>query len=149
MSRLPSLPIDRDGVKQFLPHREPALLIDRVTALSETTLTAELFVDPKWPIFEGHFPGAPVMPGVLIIEAVAQAGALIVAINTGLADGEVIAFSGVESAKFRRPVKPNSKLILEAEILRQRGGFYKFAGRALQGGDIAAELKFAATQVRL
>jgi len=118
-----TLPINRGQVKAYLPHRDPFLFIDRVTALTETTITAESYVDPKMDVFKGHFPDMPIMPGVLLIETVAQAGALMVALNTETEPGSFTAFSGVESAKFRSPVYPGDKLIVKAAILLHVAGF--------------------------
>lgn len=142
-----NLPIDREGVKAFLPHRDPMLFIDEVTEYGGDWIKAVSYVDPDAPFFNGHFPGQPIMPGVLLIETMAQAGALIVSLNGGLNDGQFIAFSGVEAAKFRRPVAPGETLSVEARIVRSRSGFYKFEGTIKVGTDIAAELKFSASQI--
>ncbi len=144
-----ALPINRDGVKNFLPHREPFLFIDRVIKLTETTILAESVLEPDMDVFKGHFPDLPIMPGVLLIETVAQAGALIIAMNNTAQSGSFTAFSGVESAKFRRPVYPGATLRVNAEILRSRGGFYKFEGSATVNDDVVVELKFAASQMTL
>ena len=141
------LPLDRKTVQTYLPHREPMLMIHEVTALGEDWIKAISHVDGDAPYFKGHFPDLPIMPGVLLIETVAQAGALIVSLNTGLEEGSFIAFSGVEQAKFRRPVYPGDVLTVEAKILRARSGYYKFEGTASVGEDVAAELRFAATQM--
>lgn len=144
-----TLPINREQVKTYLPHREPFLFIDRVTALTETTIVAESYVDPNMPVFKGHFPDMPIMPGVLLIETVAQAGALMVAMNTVTEAGSFTAFSGVETAKFRSPVYPGDRLVVKAAILRSRGSFYKFEGSASVDGKTVVELKFAASQMSL
>ena len=115
--------------------------------MGETVIVAESFVDPEMDVFKGHFPDMPIMPGVLLIETVAQAGALIIAMNKDTEAGSLTAFSGVESAKFRRPVYPGDKLVVKAEIIRSRAGFYKFSGSAYVGDQIVVELKFAATQM--
>ncbi|WP_409433673.1 3-hydroxyacyl-ACP dehydratase FabZ [Litorimonas sp. RW-G-Af-16] len=142
-----TFPISREQIKDFLPHRDPMFFINEVTALGEDWIEATSFVDPASPFFEGHFPDLAIMPGVLLIETVAQAGALIVSLNTGLSEGSFIAFSGVEQAKFRRPVYPNETLTVKARITRARAGYYKFEGSASVGDIVAAELKFAATQM--
>jgi len=144
-----SLPKTREAVKAYLPHRDPFLFIDSVTELTETTIIAKSFVDPKMDVFKGHFPDMPIMPGVLLIETVAQAGALIIAMNTDTEAGSFTAFSGVETAKFRRPVYPGDKLVVKANILRSRGGFYKFEGSVSVKEQLAVELKFAASQMTL
>ena len=141
------LPLGRDYVKDYLPHRDPMLFIDRVTALEENTITIESDVDPKAEYFKGHFPGMPIMPGVLIVETVAQAGALLVSLTRGLTDDKFIAFSNVDAVKFRRPVEPGETLIVEVEIEKVRLPFYKFIGTAKVDGKVAASLKFAAAEM--
>lgn len=147
MLKTHSLPLDKDYVKDYLPHRDPMLFIDRVTALGEDTITIESDVDPKAEYFKGHFPGMPIMPGVLIVETVAQAGALLVSLTRGLSDDKFIAFSNVDSVKFRRPVKPGEVLTIDVEIEKIRLPFYKFVGIAKVDGKVAASLKFAAAEM--
>jgi len=142
-----SLPLDREYVKDYLPHRDPMLFIDRVTALEENAITIESDVDADAAYFKGHFPGMPIMPGVLIVETVAQAGALLVSLTRGLTDDKFIAFSNVDAVKFRRPVEPGEMLTIEVEIEKVRLPFYKFTGTAKVGGKVAATLKFAAAEM--
>ncbi len=142
-------PLDKAAVMQVLPHRAPMLFIDSVIISDETKIHAQTRVDPEWDVFRGHFPDLPIMPGVLLIEAAAQAGALIVGLKGGIADGSFIAFTGVEQAKFRRTVKPGDVLDIHVELLRERRGFCKFEGKVLVSGEVATELKFAATQMSL
>jgi 3-hydroxyacyl-[acyl-carrier-protein] dehydratase len=143
----PQFPLNREDVKRYLPHRDPMLFIDRVLLADETSITAESDVKADAPHFKGHFPDLPILPGVMIIETVAQAGALIVSLSKGLEEGTFIAFSGVEQAKFRRPVYPGEMLTIEARIERNRRGFYKFSGVAKVEDAIAAQLQFSATQM--
>ena len=142
-----TLPLGREYVKDYLPHRDPMLFIDRVIALDENTITIESDVDPEAAYFKGHFPGMPIMPGVLIVETVAQAGALLVSLTRGLTDDKFIAFSNVDAVKFRRPVEPSEMLTVEVEIEKVRLPFYKFIGTAKVDGKIAASLKFAAAEM--
>ncbi|MDB2438014.1 3-hydroxyacyl-ACP dehydratase FabZ [Hellea sp.] len=142
-----TLPLDRDYVKHYLPHRDPMLFIDRVTGLDENAITIESDVDPEAAYFKGHFPGMPIMPGVLIVETVAQAGALLVSLTRGLSDDKFIAFSNVDAVKFRRPVTPGEMLTINVEIERIRLPFYKFTGTATVEGKVAATLKFAAAEM--
>jgi len=142
-----TLPLDRGYVKNYLPHRDPMLFIDRVTRLEQNAITIESDVDPKAAYFKGHFPGMPIMPGVLIVETVAQAGALLVSLTHGLTDDKFIAFSNVDAVKFRRPVKPGEVLIIDVEIEKIRLPFYKFTGTAKVDGKVAATLKFAAAEM--
>ncbi len=142
-------PLDRDGVKAILPHRDPMLFIDSVLSADDTHLHAVTHVNPEWDIFNGHFPAFPVMPGVLLIEAVAQGGALILGLKGAVSDGSFVGFTGVETAKFRRMVRPGDMMDIHVELLRERRGFYKFEGRINVNNETAVELKFAAAQMSL
>lgn len=141
------LPILQDTIKEYLPHRDPMLFIDRVTALSEEAIVIETDISADAHYFNGHFPNMPIMPGVLIIETVAQAGALLVSLTRGLEDDKFIAFSSVEAAKFKRPVYPNETLRVEVSIEKVRLPFYKFRGKAYVGDKLAASVSFAAAQM--
>lgn len=147
MTKIPTLPIEKDIVKTHLPHRDPMLFIDRVVALGEKTISTETFIADSAPFFEGHFPNMPIMPGVLIIETVAQAGALLVKLTDGLDPDKFIAFSHVDEVRFKSPVYPNETLCVDVEIVKVRGPFYKFAGVANVNGKKVASLKFAAAQM--
>jgi len=140
-------PLNRKEVENYLPHRDPMLFIDRVLEADEMSIKAESDIKADAPFFKGHFPDLPILPGVMIIETVAQAGALIVSLSSGLEEGSFIAFSGVEQAKFRRPVYPGETLSITARIDRHRRGFYKFSGEAHVGDVLAAQLQFSATQM--
>ena len=142
-------PLNREAVMEVLPHRDPMLFIDNVLSADATTLHAQTRVDPDWVVFKGHFPDLPIMPGVLLIESVAQAGALIVGLKGGIEEGAFIAFTGVEQAKFRRAVKPGDIMDIHVELLRERRGFCKFEGRIEVAGEVVTELKFAAAQMSL
>jgi len=96
------------------------LLANRVTALEEMSIQIESYVDPEADYLKGHFPGMPIQPGVLIVEAVAQAGALLVDLSHGLPAGMFMAFSAIDSAKFKKPVYPNSTMRIDLEIIRKR-----------------------------
>lgn len=148
MSIIHSLPLSRAYIKNYLPHRDPMLFIDRVISLKEKSIIIESDVKADAAYFKGHFPGMPIMPGVLIIETVAQAGALLISLTEGLSEDKFIAFSNVESAKFRRPVKPGEIITIEVNIEKVRLPFYKFSGIAKVNGKVAATLKFAATEMR-
>ena len=95
------LPLKQDYIKDYLPHRDPMLFVDRVVSLTETSITIESDVQGDAEFFKGHFPQMPIMPGVLIIETVAQAGALLVSLTRELSDEKFIAFSNVDAVKFR------------------------------------------------
>lgn len=142
-------PLNRDAVEKVLPHRDPMLFIDRVTVATEASISAQTYVDPAWSVFQGHFPELPVMPGVLLIETMAQAGALILGLKGAVPDGVFVGLTGVESAKFRRVVSPGDALDIYVDLTRERRGFYKFEGKVEVEGNIVAELKFAAAQMSL
>ena len=131
-----TLPISRDTVKEYLPHRDPMLFIDRVMELSADRIVVESDVKSDADVFKGHFPGMPIMPGVLMIETAAQAGALLVSLTRGLDDGKFIAFSSVDNAKFKRPVYPNDLLRVEVNIDKIRLPFYRFSGKLFVGLSI-------------
>ena len=125
------------------------LFIDRVLDGDETSLHAQTRVDPDWPVFKGHFPDLPIMPGVLLIETIAQAGSLILGLKGAVSDGSFVGFTGVEQAKFRRAVKPNDMMDVHVTLTRERRGFYKFEGKIDVEAELAAEVKFAAAQMSL
>lgn len=137
-----SLPIDVRTLQKLLPHRYPFLLIDRVTAYATEalTLTAIKNVTANEPFFQGHFPGFPVMPGVLIIEAMAQAcGTLAILSHGGRADDEIYFFVGIDNARFKRQVIPGDQLKFEVQLLANKRGIGKFKAVALVDGQVAAE----------
>lgn len=130
-----------DAIMQYLPHRYPFLLVDRVLECEPGRFIRALKnVTFNEPFFPGHFPSFPVMPGVMIIEALAQTAAILSEITTSREpDGSLIFFAGIDKARFRRQVRPGDQLILEAEVVRIVRGVGKFTTRALVDGDIAAE----------
>lgn len=134
--------MDIHKILKQLPHRYPFLLVDRVLELDKgKTIKALKNVTMNEPFFEGHFPHRPVMPGVLILEALAQAAALLSfdALNTSPNDQMIYYFAGIDGARFKRPVEPGDQLILEAELLRMKAGIFKFKTRATVDGELAAE----------
>ncbi len=129
-----------------LPHRFPMLLVDRVEELVvDERIVAIKAVTINEPFFAGHFPGRPIMPGVLIVEALAQAAGILAVESLGLAgSGKLVYFMAIDSAKFRQPVEPGCLLRLEASFVQKRSTVCKFAGRALIDGKCAAEANFTA-----
>ena len=139
--------LDIHQIKNYLPHRYPFLLIDRVlSATAEESLVALKNVTYNEPFFEGHFPNRPVMPGVLIVEALAQASALLASCGRDDIDVEnrVYYFTGIDKARFKRPVEPGDQLIFEVEIMRKIKNMWKCKGIAKVDGKIvaSAELMF-------
>jgi 3-hydroxyacyl-[acyl-carrier-protein] dehydratase len=133
-------------IMKLLPHRYPMLLVDRVESLDpEKGITAIKAVSMNEPFFQGHFPGRPIMPGVLIVEALAQAAGVLAVEAFGLAgSGKLVYFMAIEGAKFRQPVEPGVLLKLEVEFVQKRSSVCKFAGRATVDGKLAAEANFTA-----
>ena len=133
-------PLDIKRVMAALPHRYPMLLVDRVESLDpEKGIVAIKAVTINEPFFQGHFPARPIMPGVLIVEALAQAAGVLAVEALGLAgSGKLVYFMAIESAKFRQPVEPGVLLKLEVEFVQKRASVCKFAGRASVDGTLAA-----------
>jgi 3-hydroxyacyl-[acyl-carrier-protein] dehydratase len=139
-------PLDIRRVMAALPHRYPMLLVDRVESLDpDKGIVAIKAVTINEPFFQGHFPGRPIMPGVLIVEALAQAAGILAVEALGLAGtGKLVYFMAIEGAKFRAPVEPGVLLKLEVEFVQKRSSVCKFAGRASVDGKLAAEATFTA-----
>jgi 3-hydroxyacyl-[acyl-carrier-protein] dehydratase len=138
--------LDIRAVLAALPHRYPMLLVDRVEEIiPDQSIRAIKAVTINEPFFQGHFPGRPIMPGVLIVEALAQAAGVLAIESLGLAgSGKLVYFMAIDGAKFRTPVEPGCLLTLEAEFVQKRASVCKFVGRALIEGKLAAEANFTA-----
>ncbi len=130
---------DISEILAVLPHRYPFLLIDRVLEMDENTIRAVKNVTFNEPHFQGHFPGAPVMPGVLVVEAMAQAGGFLLLSQVEDRDDKLIYFTGIDKCRFRKPVVPGDQLIFEVEVLARRTSFAKIRGRALVDGEVVCE----------
>ncbi len=139
-------PLDTARVMAALPHRYPILLIDRVEELIlDRSIAAIKAVTVNEEFFQGHFPGRPIMPGVLIVEALAQAAGVLAVESLGLAgSGKLVYFMAIENAKFRKPVEPGVLLRLEVEFVQKRSSVCKFAGVAKIDGQVVAEANFTA-----
>ena len=139
-------PLDIKRVMAALPHRYPMLLVDRVESIDpDKGIVAIKAVTINEPFFQGHFPARPIMPGVLIVEALAQAAGVLAVEALGLAgSGKLVYFMAIEGAKFRQPVEPGVLLRLEVEFIQKRASVCKFAGRASIDGKLAAEANFTA-----
>jgi 3-hydroxyacyl-[acyl-carrier-protein] dehydratase len=133
-------------IMKVLPHRYPFLLVDRIEELEEGKKVAGFKnVTINEPFFQGHFPEHPIMPGVLIIEAMAQVGGAYVAVVDNIGNDKVTYFVGVEKARFRKPVLPGDTLRMELELVSCRRGIYLFAGKAYVGTTLVAEAELKAT----
>ena len=140
--------LDIQHILRKLPHRYPFLLVDRVLELEKgVRIKALKNVTINEPFFAGHFPARPVMPGVLMLEALAQAAALLSFESLDEDPGEdvVVYFAGIDNARFKRPVGPGDQLILEASIDRQKSGIYRYKTRATVDGNIAVEADLMCT----
>ena len=134
--------LDIHAIMKQLPHRYPFLLVDRVLdCVPGETLTALKNVTINEPFFPGHFPQRPVMPGVLILEAMAQATGLLAFASIGAApdSNELYYFVGIDKARFRAPVEPGDQIIFKVRVLASKRGMWKFAGTAEVDGQVAAE----------
>jgi beta-hydroxyacyl-ACP dehydratase FabZ len=140
--------LDIRQITERLPHRYPMLLLDRVLELEPNRrIVALKNVTINEQFFQGHFPGLPVMPGVLILEAMAQAGGILVVPEDGSAAGKNFYLASINHAKFRRTVGPGDQLKLEITVQQVRGNFRKLAGRAEVGGQVVAEAELTLTGV--
>lgn len=140
------VPFDVTRVMESLPHRYPMLLVDRVEEMIlDERITAIKAVTMNELFFQGHFPGRPIMPGVMIIEALAQAAGVLAVESLGQAhSGKLVYFMSIENAKFRVPVEPGVLLRLECALLHKRGPVWKFAGKAYVGDKLTTQADFTA-----
>ena len=138
--------IDINGIMRMIPHRYPMLMIDKVIdVVPNVSAIGIKSVSINEPFFQGHFPRRPVMPGVLIVEAMAQTAAILVVSTLGAAsEGKLVYFMSVENAKFRKPVMPGERLEIHVRKERHRGNVWKFAAEAKVEGQLKAEATYAA-----
>jgi 3-hydroxyacyl-[acyl-carrier-protein] dehydratase len=135
-----NLTLNIQDIQRILPHRYPLLLIDRVIHVTRTKrIVAVKNVTINEPFFVGHFPDFPIMPGVLVIEAMAQAGAVLLLIEIPNRDDKLLVFTGIERARFRRPVSPGDQLRIEVDVLAWRGTAGRMLGKAFIGDKLACE----------
>lgn len=151
--------MDTPTIASLLPHRYPFLLVDRVVELKvDESIVALKNVTANEPFFVGHFPGHPVMPGVLICEAVVQAGGILARASVAASDesgasrtaapqDRLAMLTGLDRVRFRRQVSPGDQLLMEVAILRRRGTFWKMRGTARVDGNVVAELEFSVVDI--
>jgi 3-hydroxyacyl-[acyl-carrier-protein] dehydratase len=138
--------LDIVAIERILPHRYPFLLVDRVDEIGEERIIARKLVSRNEPFFNGHFPGHPVMPGVLIIEALAQAGALLAAHVVAFSqETHVVYFMAIDNARFRKPVIPGDVLTLDVVPLRKGKAIWKLKGEAKVGDVLVTEAEMMAS----
>lgn len=138
---------DIGDILKILPHRYPFVLVDRILALTPgESITALKNVTINEPFFQGHFPTEPVMPGVLIMEGMAQAGALLAYLTDQEKIGNnLVYFAGMDGVRFRRKVVPGDQLIFDLVVIKRKGKIFKIGGKAMVDGQVAAEAELMAT----
>ena len=146
MTEISNVTLDVDQIKRLLPHRAPFLFVEKLSDIRPgESAVGHKAVSYNEPYFQGHFPDYAVMPGVLIVEAMAQtAGALVVYSSKVSKENHVVYFMTIDKARFRRPVRPGDMLRIPVRALRQRGPVWKFSGEAYVDGELCAEAEFGA-----
>jgi 3-hydroxyacyl-[acyl-carrier-protein] dehydratase len=139
MTGLPMAPLDIQAIREILPHRYPMLLVDRIDELEEDRVVGIKNVTVNEPFFVGHFPDFPVMPGVLIVEAMAQVAGVLVLSQIPDRKNKLVLLASVEQAKFRRPVRPGDQLRIEMKVAKRKTTIAKMFGTASVGGVVVAE----------
>jgi beta-hydroxyacyl-ACP dehydratase FabZ len=135
-------------ILKVLPHRYPFLMVDRILETDGSTYMVGLKnVTINEPFFQGHFPEHPVMPGVLLVESLAQVGVVLLLGNDQNRHDKLVYFSGIDKCRFRHPVVPGDQLRIEVSVLKQRGRYYKMKGQALADGNLAIEAELACSVV--
>lgn len=137
--------MDIAKIMEYLPHRYPFLLVDRILELTSEEVVGLKNVTINEPFFQGHFPGEPIMPGVLIIEALAQTGGILAFTLVSDFRGRPIYFMGMDKVRFRKPVRPGDQLILKLKILKRRGPTFKMSAEAFVEEQLVAEAELLAT----
>ena len=137
--------MDIDEIKTILPHRYPFLLVDRIIEADHEKAVGIKNVTVNEFFFEGHFPDHPIMPGVLILEAMAQTGGILALTIAPHFKGKAIYFMGIDKVRFRKPVRPGDQLVMKLKILKQRGGLFKMKGEAFVDDKLVAEAELMAT----
>ncbi|NHB57392.1 3-hydroxyacyl-ACP dehydratase FabZ [Acinetobacter shaoyimingii] len=148
---VPELPMQIQAIREYLPHRYPFLLIDRVTEVSENGIVGFKNVSINEEFMQGHFPGYPIMPGVLIVEAMAQISGVLGFImnNEKPAPGSLFLFAGAEKVRFKKQVVPGDQLVLKSELIMQKRGIYKYQCSASVDGVVAAAAEIIISHQKL
>jgi len=133
------MPLDIQEIRDILPHRYPMLLVDRILELEEERIVGIKNVTVNEPFFDGHFPEFPVMPGVLVVEAMAQVAGVLVLKSIPDRKNKLVLLASIEEAKFRRPVRPGDQLSIEMKITKRKAAIAKMHGQATVNGVVVAE----------
>ena len=137
--------MDIDQIKEVLPHRYPFLLVDRILECTSDEIVGIKNVTVNEPFFAGHFPYAPIMPGVLIIEAMAQTGGVLAYTLAPHLKDRPIYFAGIDKVRFRKPVRPGDQIVMKVKLLKHRGTLFKMRGEAFVDQKMVAEAELMAT----
>ncbi|HUG20008.1 MAG TPA: 3-hydroxyacyl-ACP dehydratase FabZ family protein [Planctomycetaceae bacterium] len=141
--------MDRNQIQNAIPHRPPFLWVDEVTHLDDRSIRARTFLDPELPVFQGHFPGHPVFPGVLQCEAALQAGAILISQIESVPSGEIPVATRMNDVKFRRMVKPGETIEIEVTLNEHLANAYYMTGKVSVEGKIATRLEFACASAKV
>jgi len=133
------MPLDIQEIRDILPHRYPMLLVDRILELEEERIVGIKNVTVNEPFFDGHFPDFPVMPGVLVVEAMAQVAGVLVLKSVPDRKNKLVLLASIEEAKFRRPVRPGDQLSIEMKVTKRKAAIAKMHGQATVNGVVVAE----------
>ncbi len=146
MEQSVQLPLDTKAIMGILPHRYPFLMVDRITAMDPgKTITGIKNVTMNEVFFLGHFPGEPVMPGVLILEGMAQTGGILACLSEPALMGKLVYFAGVDRARFRRIVYPGDQMVYKLEMLKQKGRVIKMSGKTYVDDQLVTEAELMAS----
>ena len=139
--------MDMEKIHQAIPHRPPFLFVDAVQELSENRIKTTKNILPEESFFEGHYPGNPIMPGVLICESILQSGAILISKKTLCSDNSIPVVTRIQDVKFRKLVKPGDVLETEVEIIETLNGVYFLKGKTIVAGKTVVSAKFACTMI--
>lgn len=137
--------IDINEIKEMIPHRYPFLFVEKILECSSRDIVGIKNVSVNEPFFQGHFPADPIMPGVLILEAMAQTGAVLILKQFPQYRGKPFYFAGLDKVRFRKPVRPGDRLVMKVKLEKHRGGFFKMTGEAFVDDALVAEAEMMAT----
>jgi beta-hydroxyacyl-ACP dehydratase FabZ len=136
--------MDIDRIKEIIPHRYPFLFVERIIECTSDAIVGIKNITVNEPFFQGHFPDHPIMPGVLILEAMAQTGGILILTQFPQHKGKRFYFAGLDKARFRKPVRPGDQLVMKVKLQKHRGGFFKMFGEAFVDDTLVAEAEMMA-----